>query len=161
MWEITTLPGINTSRVLATSYIRRRRRFCIAILKFSFVCFFITSVNPTSNTEGDAISGSARWVRCPQIFEVTDRAHQDMTLNTNTLLGHYVWVIKAKRFDYYYQPGIDPECHMGDVGEETRTGLLSGYNQDQSADKAYPGNIKDESNTIWDYDGEDNVYGDY
>ena len=50
---------------------------------------------------------------------------------------------------------------MGDVGEETRTGLLSGYNQPQSPDKDYPGNIQDESDTMWDYGGEDEIYGNY
>jgi hypothetical protein len=115
---------------------------------------------PTSNLDGDPISGSDRWVRCPQLFEITDRAHQDMTLNTNMLLGHYVWVLKAKRFDYSYQPGIEPECFMGDVGEETRTGLLSGYNQPQSEDKDYPGNVEEESNTMWDYDTGDEARGD-
>jgi len=122
---------------------------------------------PTANLDGIPVSGSDRWVRCPQLFEVTDRAHQDVSIKTNTLLGHYVWVLKAKRFDYSYQPGIDPECHMGDVGEETRTGLLSGYNQPQSPDKEYPGNIEDESNKdIWDYDNgptarPDSIYGGY
>lgn len=122
---------------------------------------------PTSNSLGDAISGCEVWIRSPQLFEITDRAHQDMSLNTNTLMGHYVWVIKAKRFDYSYQPGIDPECFQGDVGEETQTGLLSGYGQDQSPPKDYPGNVEDDSNeNIWDYDSgdesrDDGVYGNY
>lgn len=121
---------------------------------------------PTANRDGDPISGSDVWVRCPQLFEITERRHQDFSMQVNTLLGHYVWVIKGKRFDYSYQPGIDPECKMGDVGEETRTGLLSGYTQDPSAPKDYPGNIQDESNGIWDYaEGDearnDSVYGEY
>jgi len=140
---------------------------------FNDVCFYkgknpATIVYPpTANHAGEPISGSDVWVRCPQLFEITDRAHQDMTLNVNMLLGHYIWVLKAKRFDYSYQPGIDPECYMGDVGEETQTGLLSGYTQDPSAPKDYPGNVEDDSNdNIWDYDNgptarPDEIYGEY
>jgi hypothetical protein len=121
---------------------------------------------PTSNSLGEAISGSDKWIRCPQLFEITDRSHQDFTIGTNTLMGHYVWTIKAKRFDYSYQEGIDPECYMDDVGEETRTGLLSGYTQPQSPDKTYPGNAEEISDEIWDYGNEnandnDSVYGNY
>lgn len=123
---------------------------------------------PTSNLAGEAISGCEVWVRSPQLFEITERKHQDFQLATNTLLGKYVWVIKGKRFDYSYQPGIEPECKMGVVGEETQTGLLSGGTQDPSDSKLYDGNIEDKSNEIWDYDDlvgdqgrDDSVYGDY
>jgi len=115
----------------------------------------------------DQDGNTMTWVRCPQLFEITERRHQDFTVNTNMLGGHYIWVLRGKRFDYSYQPGIAPECHMGDVGEETRTGLLSGGSQQQSPDKDYPGNATDESNNqIWDYDnGEtarsDEAYGEY
>lgn len=95
------------------------------------------------------------WVRCPQLYEITERRHQDFSLKVNTLLGHYVWVLRGKRFDYSYQPGISSECLMGDVGEETRTGLLSGGTQDQSPDKDYPGNIEEESDELYDYNNPD------
>lgn len=104
------------------------------------------------------------WIRCPQLFEITEREWQDFATNKNTLLGHYVWIIRGKRFEYSYQPGITPECKQGIVGEETRTGLLSGYTQPQSPDKQYSQNITDESNRNWDYSnkGENTkVYGDY
>ena len=105
------------------------------------------------------------WVRCPQLYEITERHWQDFTLQTNTLMGHYIWVLKGKRFDYSYQPGIEQECYEGDVGEETRTGILSGGTQDQSPDKDYDQNVEDDSNdNIWDYDDKgtpDSVYGEY
>jgi len=154
-WDVNEVPGYGSNTSSLSDDI------------FTDICYYkgnnpATIVYPpTSNSLGDAISGSARWIRSAQLFEITDRAHQDMTINTNTLLGHYVWVLKGKRFDYSYQPGIDKELFMGDVGEETRTGLLSGYNQPQSPDKDYPGNIQDESDTMWDYGGEDEIYGNY
>jgi len=159
-WDINEIPGYGSE----TSSLSDDILYNVCMFKGKNPATILYP--PTANLNGEPVSGSDRWIRCPQLFEITDRAHQDMTLNTNTLLGHYVWVIKAKRFDYSYQPGIDPECFMGDVGEETQTGLLSGYEQDQSADKDYPGNVEDESNVIWDYDNndtarDDKVYGEY
>lgn len=154
-WDVNEVPGYGSETASLSNNI------------FRDICYYkgtnpATIVYPpTSNTEGENIAGNNRWIRSPQLFEITDRAHQDMTLNTNTLLGHYVWVLKAKRFEYSYQPGIDPEKNMDDVTDETRTGLLSGYTQPQSPDKTYPGNIDDESETIWQYTGEDTPYGDY
>jgi len=121
---------------------------------------------PTADVNGNPISGCQVWMRSPQLFEITERRHQDMMVGINTLMGHYVWIIDAKRFDYSYQPGIEPECFQGVVGEGTRTGLLSGFTQPQSPDKGYPQNINDESRTIWDYTSGDqarntNPYGEY
>lgn len=159
-WDVNEVPGYGSDTSSLSDDI------------FHDICFYknqhpaTITYPPTSNMDGEPISGAEVWVRCPQLFEITDRAHQDTTLGINTLMGHYVWVLKGKRFDYSYQPGIAPECYMGDVGEETRTGLLSGYNQDQSPNKDYPGNVEDESNRIWDYDTgdtarSDEVYGEY
>jgi hypothetical protein len=92
------------------------------------------------------------WIRCPWIFEITERDHQDFSAANNMLLGHYIWVLKGKRFDFSYQPGIDQECHMGDVGEEKQTGILPGGSQPESPAKDYPGNVDDISNEIWNYD---------
>jgi len=94
------------------------------------------------------------WVRCPQIYEITERDHQDFSTQNNVLFGHYIWMIKGKRFDYSYQPGITPECKQGIIGEETFSGRLSGglSGEPPSPDKLYDGNINDFSNeTIWDY----------
>jgi len=154
-WDVNEVPGYGSATSSLSTDI------------FSELCLYkgnnpATLVYPpSSNSLGEAISGNDRWIRSPQLFEITDRAHQDFTLNTNMLMGHYVWVLKCKRFDYSYQPGIDQEYKMGDVGDETRTGLLSGYTQDQSPDKDYSGNIEEESDTIWDYNDEDKIYGEY
>jgi len=160
-WDVNEVPGYGSETSSLSDNIFRE------------ICMFkgndpATIVYPsTADSDGLPISGSDVWVRCPQLFEITDRAHQDFSMRTNALLGHFVWVIKAKRFDYSYQPGIDPECRMGDVGEETQTGLLSGYGQDQSVPKVYPGNVEqDVRENIWDYENgptarPDNIYGDY
>jgi len=107
------------------------------------------------------------FVRCPQMFELTERDWQDYSTTQNNLMGHYIWVIKGKRFDYSYQPGITPECKENQVGDETFMGRLSGGQNPESEQKLYDGNVTDDSNdNIWDYDeGDqsrpDDVYGGY
>jgi len=113
---------------------------------------------PPAATSG--VSGSP-WVRHPQLYEITERRYQDFTLNANMLGGHYIWVLYGKRFDYSYQPGIQPEEHMDVVSDETFTGLLSGGLQDPSEEKKYDQNVNDESDADWHYRGEDNPYGNY
>lgn len=111
-----------------------------------------TNQTPAQNGTMTQSTHEFEWIRCPWIFEITERAHLDFSGNNNILLGHYVWLLKGKRFDYSYQPGIEPECHMGDVNDEERTGLLPGGSQDPSPPKEYPGNANDEARKEWDYD---------
>jgi len=112
------------------------------------------------------------FVRCPQLYEITERLWQDFGLKTTTLMGHYVWVIRGKRFDYSYQPGIIPECRQGVVSDDTRTGIATGGSQNvdfqnPQPEKPYPDNVdQDVENNIWDYNSgdtarNDNVYGKY
>jgi len=108
------------------------------------------------------------WIRCPWIFEITERDHQDFSGSNNMLMGHYIWVLKGKRFDYSYQPGIKPECHMDVVGDETFTGIMSGGSQPVSPEKLYPGNANDKGRQVWDYEDVDkrknrntDIYGGY
>jgi len=113
------------------------------------------------------------WVRCPRLYEITERNWQDNSMGVNTLQGHYVWIIRGKRFDYSYQPGLTPECKEGVVSDETTdVGILSGGTQDPSLqdpqpEKPYSDNTTEDSDeNIWDYDvgdetRDDDVYGEY
>jgi len=123
---------------------------------------------PDSNGTYTTSASGLEWIRCPWIFEITERDHQDFSGANNMLMGHYIWMLKGKRFDYSYQPGIDPECHMDDVNDETFTGILSGGSQIPSDGKVYPGNANDRGREVWDYDDEtsgqkrnDGIYGKY
>ena len=75
-------------------------------------------------------------------FEITERLDQDIN-QINQLLGHYVWLIKAKRHDYSFEPGIEPEKVSDQVDDDTLIDQLS----------------KD----VFDYSSEsiDDIYGDY
>jgi len=96
-------------------------------------------------------------------FEITERLDQDVN-QINQLMGHYVWLIKAKRYDYSYEPGLSPEGASEQITDDVFEGLMPGGSQGPSPDKTVPGSADEESNSIFDYsqygDGDD-VYGDY
>lgn len=76
-------------------------------------------------------------------FEITERLDQDVN-QINPLLGHYVWLIKAKRHDYSFEPGLTPENVSEQVNDDTLIDQLS--------------------NDVYDYTNNntnDDVYGDY
>lgn len=74
-------------------------------------------------------------------FEITEKIDQDVQ-QINPLIGHYVWLIKAKRHDYSFEPGINPEPVSDQVEDD----------------------VTDESKSIFDYTqhgSNDDVYGGY
>ena len=93
--------------------------------------------------------------RGPKKFEITDRLDQDVE-QLNPLLGHYVWLIKGKRFDYSYELGIDREIGLQQPTDDTYHGGLSGDTQLED-DSLYFNDVDRESRNIFDY----SVYGDY
>ena len=83
-------------------------------------------------------------------YEITQRLDQDIA-QINPLAGHYVWMIKAKRFEYSFEPGIPDEKLNKQVFEDriitTSAGLpVSG------ADKPYSSNVDAEQRSrVFDY----------
>ena len=74
-------------------------------------------------------------------FEITEKIDQDVQ-QINPLIGHYVWLVKAKRHDYSFEPGITPEKTSTQVKDD----------------------VSDESKSIFDYTqhgNNDDVYGGY
>lgn len=59
-----------------------------------------------------------------KLFEVTERVDQDNS-QINPLMGHYVWMLKAKRFDYSYEVNVTPEKGNKQVFDDTKYGTLS------------------------------------
>jgi hypothetical protein len=62
------------------------------------------------------------------IYEITERDDQYLPM-TNALMGHYVWYIKCKRWEYSYEPGTHKEplntqiSDGGTYGSETPLGV--------------------------------------
>lgn len=90
------------------------------------------------------------------IYEITQRLDQDIA-QINPLMGHYVWLIKAKRFEYSFEPGVTPEAVNDQIFDDTKNSTASGAN------KPYPYSVNIDSKNIFDYDKTDygNVYGGY
>lgn len=92
--------------------------------------------------------------RQPKYFEITEKLDEDIS-QINPLAGHYVFLVKAKRYDYSFEPGIPftsvgpefvgshPDDNTLSVGisgndqvyEDTFAGRLSGGENPESLPK--------------------------
>jgi len=97
-------------------------------------------------------------------FEITQRMDQEVG-TINPLMGHYIWMIQAKRLDYTFQPTLTAEKKSDQVTDSNFSGRLSGYTNPQTSTKIDSTNdIDTESKNIFDYDDikdGDDIYGDY
>lgn len=76
-----------------------------------------------------------------KMFEITERVDQDNS-QINPLMGHYVWLLKAKRFDYSFEPNIPPEKGSNQVFDDTKYGTINPVNSENTLvnrTTAYPG----------------------
>lgn len=79
--------------------------------------------------------------RGPKQYEVTEILDQDIS-RTNPLGGHYVWIIKGKRFEYSFEPGMKSPQLQDEKGDDqvfdnSASGILSGGSQTPSPAKKY------------------------
>jgi len=102
--------------------------------------------------------------RGAKIFEVTERVDQDVA-SINPLLGHYVYRLKAKRYEYSFEPGAPQELQNQQVFENTFSGKLSSNISGEipSEPKSYPGDVDTESQTkVFNMTANDtDIYGTY
>ena len=89
------------------------------------------------------------------IYEITQRLDQDIA-QINALAGHYVWLVKAKRFEYSFEPGVTPEAQNQQIFDDTKNPTASGAN------KPYTYSVDDASKAVFNSDTDySNVYGGY
>lgn len=95
-------------------------------------------------------------------FEITQRLDQQIE-KINPLMGHYIWMINAKRLEYTFTPGISAEKKSDQVTDSNFSGRLSGYTNPQTDTKVDSTNDIDvEAKKVFDYTtNDDDVYGDY
>lgn len=102
--------------------------------------------------------------RGAKVFEITERTDQDIA-SINPLLGHYVYRVRGKRYEYSFEPGAPQEPQNQQVFENTFSGVLSTNIPEQniSEQKSYPGDIDIESKTkVLDMSVNDtDIYGSY
>jgi hypothetical protein len=91
-----------------------------------------------------------------KFFEITERLDEDIA-QINPLAGHYVWLIKAKRFEWSFEPGLSGEAVNSQVFDDTKSPAASG------AYKPYDFSVDIDSKNIFDYTQTDygDVYGGY
>jgi hypothetical protein len=88
--------------------------------------------------------------RSGQIFEITERVDQQGGQN-NQLMGHYIWIIKGKRFTYTYEPQSPRENLSKQVYDNKYEGFVPLTTGDLSINsriienKAYPQNVDKQS----------------
>lgn len=124
----------------------------------SFTATFGSGAEPKSGdvfqmTEygSDRIDG-----RDGNFYEITERLDQDIA-QINPLAGHYVWLLKAKRFEWSFEPGLSGEAVNQQVYDDTLSPTASG------AKKPYTDSADQESVQVFDYSQTDysDVYGGY
>lgn len=106
------------------------------------------------------------WLRGPNVYEITERRDENVPGQFNPLMGHFVWILKAKRFDYSYEPDAPVEHGSDQIHDGTLYGKLSGgaSTPTPEKDKKYDQNVSDETKKSWDYEESgnlDKIYGDY
>lgn len=96
--------------------------------------------------------------RAGNFYEITQRLDQDIA-QINPLAGHYVWLIKAKRFEYSFEPGLSGgETVNAQVYDDTLAAGVSG------ATKPYAYSTNTAALSVFNYNatsGFDDVYGGY
>jgi len=102
--------------------------------------------------------------RGPKIFEVTERVEQDVG-SINPVQGHYVYRLRAKRYEYSFEPGAPKELQNQQVFENSFSGILSSNIPGvvPSDAKSYPGDVDtDSKNKVLDMSvNPTDIYGTY
>lgn len=99
-------------------------------------------------------NGDRPGLRGAPIYEITERDDQNLQFNANPLIGHYIWVIKCKRWEYSSEPGTQPEpinIQFHDGGEYGRTegSMLTSLSAELV--QPYPDSVDLQSRCIFDY----------
>lgn len=92
--------------------------------------------------------------RSAPIYEITERDDENITL-TNTLLGHYVWFLKCKRYEYSYEPGVPEAINNKQINDGGDYGRLSGGANPEELFQPYPDSANNSAKCIYDYYGEE------
>jgi len=92
--------------------------------------------------------------RSGSVYEITERLDQDIQ-KINPLMGHYIWLIKAKRFDYSFEGNVRPEGGSKQVDEDAI------YDPYMENDDTWSTITSNDIYDYGDYGGGDAVYGDY
>jgi hypothetical protein len=92
--------------------------------------------------------------RSAPIYEVTERDDEYLPM-TNSLIGHYVWYMKCKRYEYSYEPGIGDAPNNKQISDGGDYGRLPGGDNPEELFQPYPDSAPNSAKCIYDYYSED------
>lgn len=92
--------------------------------------------------------------RSAPIYEITERDDEYIQM-TNSLMGHYVWYIKCKRFEYSFEPGVPNAPNNKQINDVRDYGRQAGGENEQDLFQPYPDSVQNSAKCIYDYYSED------
>jgi hypothetical protein len=87
--------------------------------------------------------------RAAPIYEITERDDEYLPM-TNPLIGHYVWYIKCKRYEYSYEPGVEDSATNIQAADNDYYGRVEGSVNPVEIDKPYIDSVQGETECIFD-----------
>jgi hypothetical protein len=88
-------------------------------------------------------------LRSAPIYEITERDDEYLPM-TNPLIGHYVWYMKCKRFEYSYEPGIPLGPANIQLNDSEEYGRLEGGTNPAEVVQPYEGSVQKAGDEIYD-----------
>jgi hypothetical protein len=97
------------------------------------------------------------------VYEITERDDQNLQFNANQLMGHYVWVIKCKRWEYSSEPGAPNEPLNIQFNDDEEYGREAGGVNPEELVQPYPQSNDKTAECIIDENATDRseIYGYY
>jgi hypothetical protein len=92
--------------------------------------------------------------RSAPIYEITERDDEYLPM-TNPLIGHYVWYIKCKRYEYSFEPGIETGPNNKQLSDGGDYGRLAGGENPEELFQPYPDSVQNSAKCIYDYYSDD------
>ena len=88
--------------------------------------------------------------RSAPIYEITERDDEYLPM-TNALMGHYVWYLKCKRFEYSYEPGLSTGLNNKQISDGGDYGRIAGGENPEELFQPYQDSVQNSSKAIYDY----------
>jgi len=97
------------------------------------------------------------------VYEITERDDQNLQFNANQLMGHYVWIIKCKRWEYSFEPGAPSEPLNIQFNDDEEYGREAGGANPEELVQPYPQSNDKTAECIIDENATDRseIYGYY
>ena len=89
------------------------------------------------------------------IYEITERDDQNLQLNANKLMGHYIWVIKCKRWEYSSEPGILAEPRNKQINDSEMYGRMPDGENPSELVMPYPDSTDEHALCIYNHEVSD------